>query len=70
MFLEIANFVANIKQPILEKNHMDAKVVTKASVAETSQSIFFRIFNFAANIQQGPILEKNHKGAKDVKNMF
>ena len=45
---------------ILEKIHMDAKVVTKASVAETSQSMFFRFFNFAANIQQGPIMEKNH----------
>ena len=47
--LEIANFAANIwlsmsLWPILEKYHKSAKVVTKVSVAETSQKHGFRNF--------------------------
>ena len=51
MFLEVANFVANIKQPILEKNHMDAIVATKYPIAETSQNLFLDIANYVAHIQ-------------------
>ena len=48
---EIANFAAKIRWqgPILEKNHKSAKVVTKVSVAETSQKHGFR--NFEKNCQ-------------------
>ena len=39
-----------LTEPILEKKHKGAKAVTKASVAETSQKMFFDNANFAGNI--------------------